>query len=90
MPALVAELKPEVRGEVVMALLEPLFMALGGAVDPHSLRRTTDAVDALLEAPRPELTLTLTLTLTLILTLTLTLTLALTLTLTCSRHCVRS
>ena len=53
-PALVAELKAEVRTEVVMALLEPLFIALGGAVDPHSLQRTTDAVDALLEALKPE------------------------------------
>ena len=54
MPALVAELKAEVRTEVVMALLEPLFIALGDAVDPHSLQRTTDAVDALLEALKPE------------------------------------
>ena len=53
-PALVAELKAEVRTEVVMALLEPLFIALGDAVDPHSLQRTTDAVDALLEALKPE------------------------------------
>merc|ERR1740139_1702997 len=53
-PTLVAELKPETRSEVVMALLEPLFLALGAAVDPHSLRRTTEAVDALLEALSPE------------------------------------
>ena len=53
-PALVAELKAEVRTEAVMALLEPLFIALGDAVDPHSLQRTTDAVDALLEALKPE------------------------------------
>ena len=53
-PALVGELKAEVRTEVVMALLEPLFIALGDAVDPHSLQRTTDAVDALLEALKPE------------------------------------
>ena len=49
-PALIAELKADTAAGVWMALLEPLFLALGAAPDSHSLQRTSEgAVEALLE-----------------------------------------
>lgn len=48
-PALTAELKADTAGDVWMALLEPLFLALGSAPDSHSLQRTSEGtVKALL------------------------------------------